>query len=272
MYRLLATDIDDTILAPDGSLPDANRRALLDLHRRGIAVVFSSGRATVSLRRVATDIIDPADDEYLISFNGARVTTLLSGHIMTEELLDPQSIADVTAYTRRHKLLVHGYGGDLFFAEHTSPDHWSRSVSYARDTEMDWKTVDSIATALPDGSAKLLVIGTHDALVDHRRHLLEVSHGRFDVMFSKPNYLEVVRHGISKGTALRSLAGHLGIPIEETVAVGDSLNDVEMIRTAGVGVAVANARNELKSEADVVLDRSAADGAIEELAARFFSE
>lgn len=271
MYRLLATDIDDTILAPDGSLPEANHAALQELHRRGIAVVFSSGRATASLRRVAVGIIEPADDEYLISFNGARVSSVLSGNILLEHILDAETIRDVTAYTRRHRLLVHGYGAEDFFAEHTADYHAARSEQYSDDTAMVWRAVDDMATALPSGSPKLLVINNdHTALEGHRAALQEIARGRFDVTFSKPQYLEIVPPGVSKGTALAALASHLGIPIEETVAVGDSLNDIEMIEAAGLGVAVANARDQLKGAADVVLAKSAEEGAIAELVERFF--
>ena len=272
MYRLLATDIDDTILAPDGSLPESNRRALTDLHHRGIAVVFSSGRATCSLRAVAQRIIDLADDEYLISYNGARVTSALSGHPLVETPLDRDTLADILEYTRANKLLVHGYHEDAFLAEHSAPDHDRASETYATDTGMEWSVTPNIVSALPQGSPKLLIIHEHQALLRHREKLLEISAGRFDVMFSKPHYLEVVAHGVSKGAALTRLSQHLGIPIEETVAVGDSLNDREMILTAGVGLAVANAREELKDIADQVLRRSAADGAIAELAERYFSE
>ncbi|HKK48785.1 MAG TPA: Cof-type HAD-IIB family hydrolase [Alkalispirochaeta sp.] len=272
MYRLLATDIDDTILAPDGSLPDENRSALRALHQRGIAVVFSSGRATASLRRVAQGIVEPADDEFLISFNGARVTSVLSGNVLSEQLIDPSTIGDIASYTRARQLLIHGYDGDTFFAEHTAPEHRTRSEQYAVDTGMEWMRVADLGAALPAGSAKLLVIGDHDELSEHRQKLIEIGRGHLDVTFSKPTYLEVVPVGISKGTALETLAGHLGIPIAETVAVGDSLNDIEMIRAAGLGVAVANAREELKAVADVILERSAAAGAIQELVERFFSD
>lgn len=75
MYRLLATDIDDTILCGDGSLPEANRAALAHLHAPGIPVVFSSGRADVSTRAVAQRILTPLDSDHIIAFSGAHVGT-----------------------------------------------------------------------------------------------------------------------------------------------------------------------------------------------------
>jgi hypothetical protein len=268
MYRLLATDIDDTILAEDGSLPEANHRALEELHRRGIPVVFSSGRATVSVRSVARRILTLADDEYIIGFNGARVVTAQSEKVLFQQLLSVDVLREVTAYARKNNLLIQGYDAEEFIVEADDP----KCKEYAADTGMSYRVVESIPDALPEGSAKLLIIDRHEKLINHKEELRRLSGGRWDVTFSKPKYLEVISPGVSKGVALRRLAEHLSIPIDATVAVGDSLNDREMLQAAGLGVAVANAREELKAVADVILHRSADDGAIAELAERFFSE
>ncbi len=267
MYRLIATDIDDTILSPDGTLPETNRQALERLHSRGIAVVLSSGRATVSMQTVAAGILPPADDEYLISFNGARVSTLLSGHILFEKVLSPATVKAVMEYARAEGLLVQGYPReDGFITERRD----RKSDIYTRETGMPYKVVPDLPEALPEGSPKLLIIDDPERLPTHQKRLRELAEGTFDVLSSKRHYLEIVPAGVSKGDALIRLAEHLEIPIEETIAVGDSLNDVEMLRAAGLGVAVANARSELKTVADVVLERTAADGAIAEVEERFW--
>lgn len=268
MYRLLATDIDDTILAPDGSLPETNRRALEKLHSRGVPVVFSSGRATVAMRHLVKRILPLADDEFIISYNGARVVQAESDQVLFERLIDQESVREIAAYGREHNLLVHGYEPVDFLVEVDDP----RSVVYAEDTGMSYRKVESMADLLPQGSPKLLVIGPHEELVKHREELHRRSRGRWSSTFSKPHYLEVMSPGVSKGEALKRLAEHLRIPIAETVAAGDSLNDSEMLQTAGLGVAVANAREQLKAVADVILERTAAQGAIEELVERFFPE
>ncbi len=267
MYRLLACDIDDTILSPDGSLPDANRNALQSLHERGITIVVSSGRATVSVRRVAETILPLADDEYLISFNGARVTSALSGNVLFEQLLSRDAIEIVSRYARENNLVLQGYGESDFISETNDP----RCAAYARATSMDFRLVADLGAALPAGCAKLLLIDEPEVLKRHYPNLMAESGGLFAGVFSKPTYLEIVHPEVNKGTALRFLATRLGIPIEETVAVGDSLNDSEMLEAAGLGVAVANAREALKRTADVVLETSAENGAIGELAERFFS-
>jgi hydroxymethylpyrimidine pyrophosphatase-like HAD family hydrolase len=293
MYRLLATDVDDTILAPDGSLPKINHDALLDLHHRGIVVVLSSGRPTISLRQMAYQIGDPDDTEYLISFNGARVTSAVSDTVVYERVLSREAVGRIMEYARAQDLFVQGYGAEDFLVEYDDP----RAEAYAAAAKMTYRVVPNLVEALPTGSAKLLVIHPEEQIPPHQGALEELARepapggaagsapgnaaaagSKAGVLTepawvttrSKKNYLEIVAPGVSKGTALRVLAEKLGIPIEETIAAGDSTNDREMLEAAGLGVAVANAREELKVVADLVLDRNAEEGSIAEIAERFF--
>jgi Cof subfamily protein (haloacid dehalogenase superfamily) len=272
MYRLLATDIDDTLLAPDGSLPEANHRALQRLHEAGVTVVFCSGRSDVSIRGIAATILEPADDEYLISFNGARVVTADTRRHVSRRYVRPGAIEAIVAYAHEHGLQLQGYAGDEFLVERAD----ETTERYALATKTSYRVVADMHAALPEGSPKMLLIGEHDALVPHRDALRELGDSlpeadRFVPMFSKPHYLEMVAAGVSKGDALRTLARRLEIPIGQTLAVGDGDNDVDMIRAAGTGVAVASAYASAREAADVVLETTAADGAMEEIARRFFS-
>ncbi len=271
MARLLATDIDDTLLARDGTLPPGNREALVRLHEAGIVIVFCSGRSDLSIRTVASRILDPADDEYYIAFNGARVVTADTRTDVAHRSVSPAATARIVAYAREHGLHLQGYIGDEFLVERASP----AADRYARDTGTDYRVVGDLAAALPDGSPKLLLIGDPDSLLSHRDALVSIGESlpddhRYGTMFSKAHYLEIVAAGVNKGYALRRLAGILGIPIEETIAVGDGENDAEMLRAAGTGLAVASAHPAARDAADVVLDSAAEEAAIAEVAARFF--
>ncbi|HUX22666.1 MAG TPA: HAD family hydrolase [Spirochaetia bacterium] len=266
MYRLLATDIDDTLLAPDGSLPERNRTSLRALHESGVAIVFCSGRADISIRKIAEAILTLADDEYIVSFNGARVVTAATRRIVTRHYVPPESVALIAEYAREYGIYLQGYLGDEFLVEHET----DRTLPYSRATDTTFRVVENLTEAMPEGSPKLLMIGDHDSLAAHREHLVGLV-GDVRMVFSKTNYLEIVDGGVDKGSALTRLAGELGIPIEETVAVGDAANDVEMLRAAGLGIAVGNARAEAREAAEVVLDSHSADGVMEEVARRFFS-
>ncbi len=274
MYRLLATDVDDTLLALDGTLPAATQKTLQELYDRGITIVFSSGRATSSLRAVASRIIPPnnngSDNEYLISYNGGRVSTAGSNTIIFEQVLSQELIAEILTQTRAANLHVQAYRSEGFIVERRDSTQQKWIDYYVSSTDMNWAYVDDIPSALPNGSIKLLIIGEHEKLCTLQKALAPIAQGKFDMFFSKPMYLEVVASGVNKGTALTMLARHINIPIENCIAFGDSNNDIEMLTTAGLGVAVANARDELKAIADHVLTRSADESALVELAEQYF--
>ncbi|MBN1441217.1 MAG: HAD-IIB family hydrolase, partial [Planctomycetes bacterium] len=102
----------------------------------------------------------------------------------------------------------------------------------------------------------------------HSRFSRELE-GRAAVTRSEPEYLEIMAPGISKGAALPAIARHLGIATEQILAVGDADNDNEMLEAAGIGVAVANAREETRRIADFVTESSNNDGAVAEAIRRF---
>jgi Cof subfamily protein (haloacid dehalogenase superfamily) len=272
MYRLFASDVDDTLLAKDGSLPEATHRALQVLHQAGVAVVLSSGRATSSMRPIAARIMDLADDEYLISYNGGRVVTALSDHVVYEQPLAQPLISSIMEYCRKHRIHTQGYEPEGFVVESGAAGDEEKTLMYSRAASLEYRYVDDMPSALEAGSVKMLLIGEHEELVVHRDALTSMSRGRYEVMFSKPHYLEIVSAGVSKGRALTMLADKLGIPLENCIAMGDSTNDIDMIRTAGMGVAVANAREDLKSAAGHVLSRSSDEAALVELVQKFFPE
>ncbi len=271
MFRLLATDIDDTLLAHDGSLPKANREALRKLHEEGITIVFCSGRSDLSIRTIAQGILEPDDDEYYIAFNGALIVTAGTRTTVARRFVTMTAIGVLADYARDHGLHLQGYSGDDFVVNAGSVV----ADRYAEATKTRYQVSDDLTAALPEGSPKLLFIGENAHLTRHRAAIASLNETlpaehRFVTMFSKPHYLEIVATGVHKGNALVRLAGILGIRHEETLAVGDGENDAEMIRAAGTGVAVANAHDAARAAADEVLASSADDGVMGEIARRFF--
>jgi Cof subfamily protein (haloacid dehalogenase superfamily) len=269
MYKLLASDLDGTLLLDDSSMPEATASMLLRLRKAGIIIVLSSGRPTLSMLTLASEIMDPDDDEYIISFNGARVVTALSGHVVYERLLEVEMIEEILEYTRERNIHIQGYDADRFLIEKSFARREYAEL-YSKAAGMNFSLVENLPQSLPQGSPKLLMVGEHEDLLVYRDELNRLSRGRFLVMFSKPHFLEVVPAGVSKGEALKHLANRLNIPISQCIAFGDSSNDIEMIEAAGLGVVVANAREDAKAAADVVLKRSVEESALVELAEKYF--
>ncbi len=237
------------------------------LHERGIEVVLSSGRSTVSMVQVARHLFGTDAPRYMISFNGAHLVDTLSDTLLYEDGLPQATIRELAEYGRSFHLDFQVFDEHRFIIERESD--WSRA--YAVITSMECLIVSDVAEARPGGSPKFLFTGNHDTLVEHEATLMERAQNRYRVTFSKPHLLEILPAEASKGAALLHLANHLDIPLSAVVAAGDGPNDIEMIQTAGVGVAVANAHPSLKSVADYVTKRNAGDGAAEEIVNRYFT-
>lgn len=222
----------------------------------------------ISVRQVAEKLFPLDDDIYFISFNGARVATALSDRHIFRSYLSRDDIRDIAAIARQHNMTLNGYRGREFVAE--AETSWV--TRYAASTDMTYSIVPNLDDALPEGSPKLLAMGEAQNMVACQKSLNDVAAGRWRTTNSKPNYIEIVRPDVDKGRALKLLIEHLGIAASEVCAVGDSLNDREMLTFAGLGIAVANARDEVKAVADYVTQRTAEEGALEEVRDLFFGE
>ena len=120
--------------------------------------------------------------------------------------------------------------------------------------------VDDIAEFVDWQLHKILLGGEPEELKSVEQKLLDKLGGEVDIYFSAPWFLEVMPKGINKGIGIEKICDHMGISTDEVIAFGDSFNDISMIRTAGVGVAMGNAEQELKDCADYITDDCDSDG------------
>jgi Cof subfamily protein (haloacid dehalogenase superfamily) len=111
-----------------------------------------------------------------------------------------------------------------------------------------------------EGADKVVSIGEESLIFSKYNDYRPMFKGKIHFTVSKPNFLEISDAAVNKGAALAFLAEKHGIPRSDVMAIGDSLNDLEMIRYAGIGVAMGNARPELIKEADYVTGTNEEDG------------
>ncbi len=268
MFRMLACDIDHTILPPGGSVSAEDIATFRELQARGVTVVLASGRATASTRAIMESIFNSERPEYLISYNGARIDSLPDEETLFASNLAPDLVREIGAWCRKNGVTLQGYAGREILVE--SENEYVRPYSIA--SGMKYRVVPEIAEAVTPagGTPKLVCHDRRERLPHHIETLRKLARQRWAVVTSIPYFVELLAPGTNKGSALRRLANYLGYSTDEVIAFGDNLNDMEMIRDAGTGVAVANAVPELKEIADWVTTRSARESALTEVAERFF--
>jgi len=248
-------DIDGTLLEEGSRLDEKTREFLLTLSQDH-TLIFASGRMYRSIRQLLEREFGKLFP--VIAYNGALIVDE-TGKVLQEVTLDSNVAGGIIGFLRTVGVHRQAYVCDVLFVEEDN----EKAKDYARHSDVEYVVVDDLAKLCKQHPPlKLLVIDEDQRkLSDLARSLKE----RFpvDAYGSFPTYLEIVSPEIGKGKALGILAEVKGFSLAETVAFGDSDNDLELIETAAVGVAVGNATEHLKSRADYVTRALFAEGVVE---------
>lgn len=243
--RLIAVDLDKTLLDESLGVPARNRAALAAAAAQGVTVAIATGRTHDSAARYARQL---GLDAPIISYNGAMVRRLDAAEPMRHVRLPADLAAEIV------ELLVHRMIDFMYFLDGQlyvpRMDHWAYGYR-ARTGDQPCVAGDLRRFAGADPT-KLLLLGTPQQTRE-RYDFFSAHYGdRIYCTISLPEYMEILHPCATKAEALRWLAAHLGIDMAQTMAIGDSLNDLEMVQAAGVGVFMPDADEELRAQADFV--------------------
>ncbi|NLO07645.1 MAG: HAD family phosphatase [candidate division WS1 bacterium] len=253
--KLIAIDLDQTLLDHDLKIPERNREVLAEAARQGVTIAIATGRTHDSAERFAVEL---GIDAPVISYNGAMIRKPGADEPMRHVRLDPDIAAEIVE-TVVHEMIdfIYFLDDDLYTARF---DHWARR--YLRRTGDLVQIAGDLRKLAGNSPTKILMMGTPQATIERYEQFRAQYGERIYCTISLPEYMEVLNPQATKATALLWLAEHLGIPIEHTMALGDSLNDLEMVCTAGVGVFMPIADTELQEQADFI-PTSAREGVAE---------
>lgn len=271
-FRLVVLDVDGTLLDPSGSITDRVGEAVRAAHDRGCLVSLASGRRLWAVRPIveALGIKVP-----VILYNGAIVYDLAQDEILFQGHLQPEPLHRATEliWAAGFQPVVYEspLQGERVYAGPQERDNPATAFYFDRPTV---QPVRLDPGALGDVSDALLLAAMGDEA--QVRELQATVAGRSlacHTLVERQSFvpgsrwwqLDVTAPGTSKGGALRRLRSLMGVRQEETLAIGDGINDLELLRGAGLGVAMGNAVAELKRAAGAVVADNASDGAAEAL-------
>lgn len=247
----IAFDLDDTLLNGQSSISDYTVEVLRRAKARGIRIIPASGRAPYSMKPYVDRL--GAGDPY-IACNGAEIVG--PDHQALETFaFSPERARAVCRWLKESGSYVQVYRGENFFYA----EDCEASRNYQRSSGMIGKPVGDLDAFLTFETPKVLSVNTPAEVA----RILPLAQAAFpDVEFtvSKPYFLEAQPQGVNKGAALVRLAKRLGLNLSGVMAFGDSLNDVKMLQAAGHGVAMGNARDEVKRAVPHVCGSNLDDG------------
>lgn len=254
-YRILASDLDGTLLNSYGLISKENDSAIRALSEKGVCFVPSSGR---TLCEIPKEIREHPCVRYIIHSDGAvvydketgyRIDMSMSGE-MARRALDILFEYDVSMTVRNHG------------RSYTDIKWWNDEAGrYYRLTDAYQEFIYEYSTSVDNfeqfcrslDSVEMICVFFHSAQEQEecRDRLLKT--GNYGVAASEPANLEIFDRQAGKGEALLRLARHLDLDVSQTIGVGDSPNDRNMIERAGLGLAMQNACEELKGLADATV-------------------
>jgi len=262
--RLLALDLDDTLLRSDLSISFHTRNVVRKAESRGITVALVSSRSPASLEHFSALLGLNKRPGYIIANNGAVVLESRTGEILHEVKIPAAAALLVFDLADAEGFAVQIFDGDVMYI--------SRPNEYA---EYDQKitgqrqvVVEDFRSMVAAGCYKMLIPGDPMILEPLALLLESLSEGAA-IQASKPYLLEVLPGGVDKGSALSFLAGKLSIRREEVLAVGNSMSDEPMLRWAGFPVAMLNADSRLKEIAALVTKKSNDEDGVAEVIERY---
>ena len=268
--RMIATDVDGTILPRGGAISRATRRAVQGCRARGIPFVIVSGRWIGALG----DVIRQADtaDQPLVIVNGSAVLGP-DGQVLYERFMTPDDVARVYSVLSRYNVQINSYvPGALYCMNTQALAHPSSMIKgYLGGGRL---VVDDRAAFEREGLEhvyKLEGLTEDTALIEEVRAALRRETDA-QVTHSSWRNVELMSSGMGKAVALRWLADHLGIDLKDCMAFGDNANDLDMLGAVGWPVAVGNATDAVKGIAKIVTDDDADDGVAKVILERVLGE
>lgn len=242
---LLCTDLDGTLLTTDYKVSDENRKAIEYFMSEGGKFTFCTGRVKAGARLLLEYIVPNVP---IVCFNGGVIYDFHEDKVLYESELDKSAVEVVNYIAERVEDLgveictndnVYYPYTNYYTYEHSQIERLQMKVAQPCEITEKWN--------------KIIFMVEEDKIDRIRRLIAESPYAdKYSYIQSYKNYYEVLRKGTGKGEAMLELAKMLGIDKSHTIGIGDNENDLTLVKSAGIGVAVANAMPELLDAADII--------------------
>lgn len=260
-YDALVLDIDGTLVNSQKVVSEATRDAIIEAQKRGKIVAIASGRSISGIRRTAANIALEEFGGYVIAYNGTTVVNCKTGECIYNQMIAKEMIAPVyeaakeakvgiLVYHDQQKELLSGNGVDKYIE------------ADAKACEITIRETTHFVQDINFPINKFLLTGEPEYMREVEKKMQEKFGDRLNVFRSDPFYVELLPKFVDKGVAVEKLMKHLDIKKDKVICIGDSYNDLPMLRRVGLGVAMGNAQMEVKEAADFITDSNDEDGIV----------
>lgn len=278
--ELIASDLDGTIIDRNHYIPEQNLEAIQKIHTQNIPFVICTGKSY----SVSKNICDKFHASYGVFGNGTQIIDFRTGKELLKNTLLKKDLLYIVTLAKRYNLHVHLYTDSEVITEKLSYMDLRNFIlkSEAADPNLKFITVKNIIDYISNTPLHVFsaVVSTENSIKDFE-NLLSVNSNIESTFISKRGiykdviinkdyeYLNIAPTHINKNEALNFLSNYLNIPRENMLSIGDNLNDLEMVKHSGVGVAIANSYKDLQEIATYTTKRDVSNGGFAEAIHKF---
>lgn len=262
-YKIFACDMDETLLSSDATICQRNIEAIGEAVKKGVKFVPCTGRGFRSIDGILQTLgLYDQPSQYIIGFNGCNITENKGSRSIFWDPI-PFDLADkIFRQCSTYGQCLHVYTREVVYITNITPDEEAfldGRMGYIPCSETDLEFIRG-----KEEVAKLILTNTdYDYLEKIHAELMPLLDD-ITVSFSSNRYIEFMHKGVDKGAGLLKLADLLGVPREETIAIGDNINDIAMLQAAGLSVGVRNLNPVIRQYCDVVTEATNNEGAVAE--------
>jgi len=256
MYKLIAIDMDGTLLNDKKKISPANFEAIQQARENGVKVVLASGRPLIGFKRYLEELNLISEDDYAVAFNGALVQSAEGSKVISKIPLTLDDYKNLYKLSKELNVNIHALTENSVISPKDS--------EYTRQ-EANWNGIPNEIIAVDDVDecttiVKVMFVDKPEIIEEIIEMIPEEVSNKYTVVRSAPFYLEFLNKAVNKGAGVAALAEKLNIKQEEVICIGDAGNDIHMIEYAGLGVAMGNAFPEVKKVANFITKTNEQDG------------
>lgn len=251
MYKLIAIDMDGTLLNSEHRISDDNKQAIAAARAKGVHVVLASGRPLDGMLSALQELDMDSDEDFVISYNGSMVQKVASKSIIRQQILTGADAKIIANWAEKLNVNVHAFSlkDGLITPKNNKYTTHESTINGVPLTEMPFQQLQDETPIL-----KAMMVDEEAELNQAIASLPQDLYEKFTIVRSAPFFLEFMNPASDKGAGVRALAEHLNIQPSEVITFGDAGNDHHMLEYAGLGIAMGNATEATKQVADYVTD------------------
>lgn len=237
-YKAVISDLDGTLLNSNHKVSDYSKKVIREIVNKGVKFFIATGRHHMDAEYIRRNL---ELDTILITSNGSRVHDVGRKELFAHDI-DAKTVRDILNIEVDNEIHVNIYQGDRWLVEieHERFKEFSGESGFIYEV-MNFKELEEYSS-----SKVFFICEDHEKLVGLKEKIEDIIPKKLNITFSTPYCLEIMDFGISKGAALKNVLQQYNISLDEVIAFGDGLNDLEMLQLVGKGIIMGNAHDKLK--------------------------